>query len=264
MASDVMEGIRPSVSLSTLDDLLVSEYRLKIVEAFELNSHEDRNFHVVCRKLEPLEEIAVGNLSLNVQCCETSNQTNTENGSTISTNSSRNWDNCGLLAEKLCPKNLGCAASELRIEKPGVSNKTTISKQSLGNDTCFDRSSSTNASSPELAVSAHFERLLKVTIDESLSAVHLDDSKSISKVERVELQMKVASHLRNCGFVCPEAVMSVSTGSLVQKLTMNCDGEVFVEPISSYYLVGDVMLTIYSGCSKMRRLILVKMTYAGM
>lgn len=236
LASDVMERIRPSVSLSTLDDLLVSEYRLKIVEAFELNSHEDRNFHVVCRKLEPLEEIAVGNLSLNAQCCKTCAQNNAENDLTISTNSSRNCDNCGLLAEKVCPKNLGWAASELRNENPGVSNGSAISKQSLEDDTCFDWSFGTNACSSEHDVSAQVERLLKVTVDESWSAAHLDDCKSISKVERVELQMKVASHLRNCGFVCPEAVMSVSTGSLVQKLTMNCDGEVFVEPISSLTL----------------------------
>lgn len=196
MVSDVMERLRPSVSLSALDDLLMSEYRLKITESFELNSHEDRNFHVVCQKLEPLEEIAVENLN----------------------------------SEKYCPKNCVWTASELRNGHQGVSNSTAISQQSLENDTCFDWLSSTNASSSVHDVSTQFEGLVKVTFDESWSAVHLDDCKSISRVERLELQMKVASHLRNCGFVCPEAVMSVTTGSLVQELTVNCDGEVFFEP----------------------------------
>jgi len=234
VALDVMERLRPNVSLSTLDNLLMSEYRLKILEIIELNGAEDRNFRVVCQELEPMGDIVVGNLGKGTFLVMRSKYYHMlPDGNIWSAwpetypypNSTRNCDNYGFLAENVSCEDLGLAAtaSELRNENPGVaSNSTAISTQNLKNDTSFDCSLSTNASSSECDGCVQFDCLVKVTSD---------DCESISKAEKVELQMKIASYLINCGFNCPEAVMSASTGSLVQELTMNCDGKVFVELI---------------------------------
>lgn len=49
------EYVRPQVSISYLQDLLISEYKLKIINCAELNGHEDRNFHIVCEETESTE-----------------------------------------------------------------------------------------------------------------------------------------------------------------------------------------------------------------
>lgn len=55
MEADDDEYVRPQVSISYLQDLLISEYKLKIINYVELNGHEDRNFHIFCEKTESIE-----------------------------------------------------------------------------------------------------------------------------------------------------------------------------------------------------------------
>lgn len=56
MEADDDEYVRPQVSISYLQDLLLSEYKLKIISYAELNGHEDRNFHIFCEKSESMEQ----------------------------------------------------------------------------------------------------------------------------------------------------------------------------------------------------------------